>query len=181
MLLAAASASLFAVEHSPGLVVGEDQGYVITLTDANNGTPVEAALVEAYGDEGVIAQGATGADGSVHFFLHPGSPGFIAFRATADGYNEYVVVEEVTVPDEPAPAYSTPTPKPNVATNPITGFITLNPTESSIFYFGFAAVIASLFGATYIFYLNYIMEEETEAAWDVTRVIESAAAWLKGD
>ena len=175
LLIAVASAGLFSVEHSRGLAVGEDQGYVLTVSDANTSLPIEGVLAEVFTDE-LLAEGTTGPDGSVHFFLHPEAEGFIAFRLTADGYNEYVVVEEALFPPTPVAA-----PEPSVAANttaPITGFLTLQPNERSMFYFVFALAIACLFGAAYVFYTNFVMGEKSE--WGVTQALDAVAQFLKG-
>ena len=46
----------------------------------------------------------------------------------------------------------------------------MNPNEKSLFFFGFAMVIACLFGSAYVFYFNYVFEpgEESEASEENT-------------
>ncbi|MFC2174307.1 carboxypeptidase-like regulatory domain-containing protein [archaeon] len=194
LMLVAASASLIAVEHSPTLVAGEEQGYVIALTDADTGAPLAGALVEVHTHNGFLKKGVTGDDGSTHFFLTPEAGEYYAFRATADGYNEYVVVHDVSVPEAPEVASVVSTATPVEDTSALTGFIVMNSSQKSWFFFWFSAVIVCLFGASYVFYFNFVQEhdpgkglhlnllmdndKDEPFAWDSTRVIQAMTGWM---
>jgi len=200
LFLVPAMASLMAVSHSNSLVVGEEQAFFIGATNALTGVPVSGMKVEMYDSTGLVAAQDASDMGYAYFTLYPNETGYLSFRLTAEGFNEYVVVEEVTL--KPVP---TPTPEPTASplvtaniipaadnkTSPVTGFISVRPTDMWFFFIAVAFTIVCIFSASSLLYTNYLKEDFGLGASDPTSentwlaqgnaAFQGILSWLNGE
>ena len=184
MLSAVFAASLFSVEHTNELIVGEDQDYILHIINSNSDKPVFYAKVALYKGSELLAMDYTNLEGYVSFLLHPTNESQVAFSITADGYNEYVVFQNATTRSVIEPVVE-PTPLNNETVSSITGFLLLNPSQRGLFFFILALVFVCLFSASYVFFENFVRQEAAdevgeESSWELTQVFEGLTTWIKG-
>ncbi len=193
LLVAMSFASIFAVDHTEGLVLGEEQGYLMRVTHSSEGTPMANVTVEMYQESLKLTEKTTNAQGYVYFTVFPNHIGFYAFRVTTGGYKDYVVIEQVV---EPTPE---PSIEPietasvidlgveaNKSTSSVTGFVTVGNADFNFFFVMIAFTMACIFSASYLLYQNYVVDElnldnEEQGAWDYTEIFNNVKNWIKGE
>ena len=178
LIFSMALGGLFSVKHIGDLYSNEDNAYTLEISSAVSGNPVPNATIAIYKGDKVVGRGTSNKIGIVSFILHPLEEGQVAFSITKEGYNEYVLFQDIVArPVEPT---ATPIPTPSVTPTPkhlkSTGFVLLNPSDRGLFLFVMLFAFISLFSSSALFYKNYVMEQSDDGAWDF---VESFTNWLK--
>ncbi len=180
LVVSLAFASLFNVGHFGSLYVGEDNGYTLLVSNAASRQPVAGASVRLYKGDKLLGERVTNATGYASFLLHPLETGLIAFSITKEGFNEYVLFQKAVMRPTPTPeATPAPAPSPQNATAPTTGYLLVNPSEGGLFLFAFAVAFICLFGASAIFYKNFMAEGASSGAWDMANAFKAVTAYFK--
>lgn len=182
LVLSMAFASLFTVSHMGEPYAGEDNNYTIVVSNAATGLPVANASVTLYKSDKPLGKRMTNAAGRAPFLLHPLETGIVAFSIAKEGFNEYVLFQEITA--RPAPAQiATPTPAPTAvpaqAPTKLSGYMAMNPSDRGMFLFVMLIAFVCFFSSFALFYKNYVQKEEGAGSGDMAEAFSTLTGWLK--
>ncbi|MBN3037583.1 MAG: hypothetical protein JW834_04000 [Candidatus Diapherotrites archaeon] len=103
-MVSVASAAMFSVQHSDALLGNASQAYSFVVTDRDTGHTVEGVSILLGYNGNVVAESVTNNRGYAVFSIHPQNAGTVMFRVQKEGYNDFVVVQDIQVESvEPAP------------------------------------------------------------------------------
>lgn len=194
LMLAVASASFFAVEHTEGLYLNEKTPYLLQVKDRATGYPVEGATVELYSESLKISETTTNNQGYAYFPITPDHEGFYAFIINANGYRQYVIIEKVLVPEVEQAINNTQAAsillfEPIVTSNetenltsPATGYLTVSSSDVGFFFLVVGIILICLGSASYMLYQNYFFNDSSldkEESNRITKAFDSIVKWFQ--
>ncbi len=167
LLTSGVFASYLAVSHEGTPIVGEENTYLVTVSDRDTGDAIAGAKVALIFKYREVAALETDDDGTALFHLLPKSGGILEFRVSYADYNDYVIVENITPVSEPEPepVVDEPAPVDEVSndTASVTGFLTEDASENSVFVFLFGVIAVALVVFGYYFYTREDEDVEPES------------------
>jgi hypothetical protein len=182
-----AANSTFSIEHSPGLAAGQTSDYWITVFDSGSGSAVSGAKASVLFEKRLLASQLTDSRGFASFKLLPSKPGSVTIEVSKEGYNPYFIIQEIAA--APATGHEGhENATVDNSTSAATGFVTLSPSDQSVFWFAMLVVLASFLGAAWITWQHEIeprLKRETPAqppqpGDPLTEKYEKALEFIRG-